>query len=224
MIGIGSSPENVFGYLQENNLNPIVVHIKDKEEAHRLDMINWLKRLHDIPVLFTETVAHHSSPTSNGFEWIDHYLDQSTNGKIAPGHGRCADLSPVPPNLQEKPGVKESNTCPLYEETVFVKNNHLYEKVTIPDILWIEGSGAYCKLNTIKKELLLCINLSTFQKLVKVPYIIRVHRSFIINLHKIDAFEADYVHINGQLIPLGPKYKECLSEVFPYIDRKGIIL
>ena len=75
-----------------------------------------------------------------------------------------------------------------------------------------------------KKALLLCINLSAFQKRVEIPYLVRVHRSYIINLHKIDAFETNYIHIDGKLIPLGAKYKNCFEKVFPYLGKAGIII
>ena len=225
MMGIGSSPENVFDYLRKYNLNPIVINIQDKEEANGLDMINCLKKLNDIPVLFTHMNPGHNSKKVHGFEWIDLCLDQDVSHKaIIPEHSGYLDITPLVAKPLEKPDYPENNICPLRDETIFVKNNHIYEKVIISDILWIEAHGAYCKLNTIKKELLLCINLSAFQKLVKIPQIVRVHRSYIINLHKVDAFEADYMHINGELIPLGPKYRDCLAKVFPFIEKTGVII
>ena len=113
---------------------------------------------------------------------------------------------------------------PLLKGAFFVKNDHIYEKVAISDILWIEAYGAYCKIITLHKEILLCINLSSFQKSVTSPSIIRVHRSYIVNTNQIDAFETNFIHINRQLIPVGPKYKNCLAKVFPYIEKTGIII
>ena len=131
----------------------------------------------------------------------------------------------VPPNgLPGKLDSKEDSPCSILQGAIFVKNDHVYEKAAVSDILWIKAHGAYCKLTTLKKEMLLCINLSTFEKLVKVPYIVRIHRSYIINLHKIEAFEANYLHIQGELIPLGRKYKDCLARVFPYIEKTGVII
>ena len=123
----------------------------------------------------------------------------------------------------QRKDLSESLARPLHG-AIFVKNDHVYEKVLLSDILWVVADGAYCRLKTINTELLLCINLSAFQRQVKIPYIVRVHRSYIINTNRIEAFEPNYLHIQGELIPLGPKYKDNLIQAFPYIDQTGIII
>lgn len=157
------------------------------------------QKLDESPALFIGTASKHSSQNRSELECLDFYLNQN-------------------------PASKEKDVCALFKETIFVKNDCTYEKVKLSEILWVEAHGAYCQLNTTKKALLLCINLSAFQKRVEIPYLVRVHRSYIINLHKIDAFETNYIHIDGKLIPLGSKYKNCFEKVFPYLGKAGIII
>ena len=40
----------------------------------------------------------------------------------------------------------------------------------------------------------------------------RIHRSFIISIHRIDSYTAEIVEVNGKYIPIGRDYKDFISK------------
>lgn len=67
------------------------------------------------------------------------------------------------------------------QDSIFLKKNDTYHKVTINNILWIQAKGAYLNIETKTGNYLLSMNLTQFIKQFSYPSLIRVSRSFIVN-------------------------------------------
>ncbi len=75
-------------------------------------------------------------------------------------------------------------------------------QIAIADLLWIEAMGDYVKLITEEEKIVI---LSTMKALIaKLPKdkFLRIHRSYIVNLEKVDLFNSTSVEIAGQKLPM----------------------
>lgn len=92
---------------------------------------------------------------------------------------------------------------------IFVKVEHKIKKINIPDILYLEGLKDYVSIFTISERIL---TLQTMKKIEEslLPFrrFIRVHKSYIVALDKIDYVERQRIFIGKNSIPLGDTYKE----------------
>jgi DNA-binding LytR/AlgR family response regulator len=75
------------------------------------------------------------------------------------------------------------------------------------DIQYVEGFGDYVKVHTEEKTL---ITHSTFSKLLEsLPsYFLRVHKSFCINLKKMNHLSGNQIMVDEHVIPVGLTYKQ----------------
>ena len=105
------------------------------------------------------------------------------------------------------PGLKDALTP---EESIFVKIKNRLEKIMLKEILWIEASDIYALIITASGRHLLNTSLKTVEEKFPASQFIRVHRSFIVNLTKIDAIEDTDLVIGKQKIPIGKTYREKL--------------
>lgn len=90
---------------------------------------------------------------------------------------------------------------------VFVKSEYRLERIEIDDILFIEGMRDYRRIHTLQKKIM---TLETFKELeLKLPKtkICRVHKSYMININRIDNIERDRIKIKEELIPISETYK-----------------
>ena len=111
------------------------------------------------------------------------------------------------------PGKIESNT-----EFLFIKSDYKIKRINFNDILYIEGLKEYIKIYT-QNEPLPVLSLSSLKLLeTKLPpeKFLRVHRSFIVNLHKIDTIARSRIIFGKTYIPVGDQYKDKFQE---YLDR-----
>jgi DNA-binding LytR/AlgR family response regulator len=93
---------------------------------------------------------------------------------------------------------------------IFVKTKNRLEKVLLKDILWIEASDIYALICTANGKHLLNTSLKVVEEKFPSSKFIRVHRSYLVNLDKVDAIEEDDLIINNQKIPIGKTYRDKL--------------
>ncbi|MBK8517313.1 MAG: LytTR family transcriptional regulator [Saprospiraceae bacterium] len=86
--------------------------------------------------------------------------------------------------------------------------NKSYVKVCVNDIRYIESVREYLKISTNQQTITTKGKLSDLESEFKMLNIIRIHRSFMINLNHIGSFNHNEVWIEGQSFPIGRHYKE----------------
>lgn len=97
-------------------------------------------------------------------------------------------------------------------EHIFVKSNLKKRKVYIKDIKWIEALGDYVKLVTTENSLVILSTMKAFEAELPDGKFLRIHKSYIINLDKIDRFNSKHVEIGTNKIPLSRNKKNQLVE------------
>ena len=103
-----------------------------------------------------------------------------------------------------------STTAPDY---IFVKTENRLEKITIRDIIYIEGMRDYRRIHTTTKRIM---TLQTFKELDEVipsNIICRVHKSYMVSINKIESIERSRIRIADQLIPITETYKESFFNI-----------
>lgn len=90
---------------------------------------------------------------------------------------------------------------------IFVRKNDRYVKVRVDDILFIRAQGSYLELVTTLDKFSVSLNLSQFLRKNSLHNLVRVHRSFIINIRALDAFDQRFVYLGRHQIPIGDSYR-----------------
>jgi DNA-binding LytR/AlgR family response regulator len=76
----------------------------------------------------------------------------------------------------------------LFKDRLFIKSKDQMVRLFFKDILWVEADDYYCKVVTAEREYLVTQTLKKFsEELAGVPELMRVHRSFIVNLSHVEA-------------------------------------
>jgi DNA-binding LytR/AlgR family response regulator len=81
-------------------------------------------------------------------------------------------------------------------------------KVFFHDILYIEGFSDYVKIITPSKTLITKQLISALEESLPKDIFIRIHRSFIISINKINSYNADIIHIGNTELPIGRLFKQ----------------
>ncbi|MBC8756804.1 response regulator transcription factor [Kordia sp. YSTF-M3] len=103
------------------------------------------------------------------------------------------------------------------DDHIFVKSNLKKRKVILSTIKWIEALGDYVKLVTDDSNIVVLSTMKAFEKQLPENKFLRIHKSYIVNLDKVDRFNSKNVEISGQLIPLSRNKKVELSEALSNI-------
>lgn len=103
------------------------------------------------------------------------------------------------------------------ENQIFIRSKMSKKRINFGEIKWIEAKGDYVKIVTLDSHVIVLSSLRAFHELLPQETFIRVHKSFVINIEKIDRFNAREVDISGQVIPVSRAKKSCLSEAMKFM-------
>ncbi|WP_353719331.1 LytTR family DNA-binding domain-containing protein [Dyadobacter sp. 676] len=94
---------------------------------------------------------------------------------------------------------------------LFIRDSNIVRRLKIDDILYAEAMGDYVKLHTVEK--FYSVHSSLKEVEVKLPEskFLRVHRSFIIQVGKIDTIEGGTLIINRKMVPVADTYRAALN-------------
>lgn len=85
-------------------------------------------------------------------------------------------------------------------------------KVMVDDVLYIESLKEYIRIHTTQGRLVTKTPIGEAESLFAPYQFVRVHKSFIVNLHKVNAYGANVIDIQGHAIPIGRSYKELVMQ------------
>lgn len=110
--------------------------------------------------------------------------------------------------------LQSKQIAPDHEEYIFLKIEYQLVRVAIKDIVYIEGLKDYAKIHLVNetKPLLSLITLKSLEEKLPPRLFMRIHRSFIIALEKIDAITKNTVQIGGTNITIGDQYKDAMKQ------------
>ena len=91
---------------------------------------------------------------------------------------------------------------------IFVKSGYKSIKVKLDDILYIEGLKEYANIYTEERKYTMLERLKNLESTLPSHKFIRVHKSFIVAIDKIDAIYGNVIEIKNIKIPVGRTYKK----------------
>jgi DNA-binding LytR/AlgR family response regulator len=90
---------------------------------------------------------------------------------------------------------------------VFIRKDDRQHKLQVQDILFIRANGSYLEIVTPAEIFSVSQNLSQFMRRNPIPGLVRVHRSFIVNLNWLDSFDHEFVYLGSHQIPIGDSFR-----------------
>lgn len=97
-------------------------------------------------------------------------------------------------------------------EYIFVKVGFRIQKIDVRDILFIEGMKDYLKIHTAKEKIMTLLSFTKLDELLPSSDFVRVHRSFMVAIDKIDHIEKNRIRIGDQVIPISDTYHDSFYE------------
>jgi len=104
-------------------------------------------------------------------------------------------------------------------EHMVIKSEHKKHKVYVKDIKWVQALGDYIKLITEYDSFVILSTMKEFEKELSEEKFLRIHKSYIVNLDKIERFSSKTVEIGDSKIPLSRNQKTQLVEALRLLEN-----
>ena len=212
VIGILPRGEDALVQVEENKPDIIVLDINLKGKIDGIETATILQQK-NIPVIYltansddaTFNRAKLTRPTafiSKPFKQLD--LQRAIELTII--HLAEADPSAVKPiEVQEEQPF-------ILIDRIFVRYNGKMIKIMLTDILYMEADRNYSRIFTTQKEFMLSVTLKYIEEKLRIPFFLRIHRSYLVNMLYIDQVLESDVMITNKAIPLGAGMREKLMQ------------
>lgn len=128
----------------------------------------------------------------------------------------------VEASIEESFQFQTPPLCAVYSgvDHIFIKENSKHYRLEIADIIYIksDGPGPYVKIVLEDRNIIQSMKLKSFCEQAKHSSLVRINRSYVVNLDKVVGFDRDNVFIieSGQQkeIPIGVTYKHNVRKLF----------
>ena len=111
---------------------------------------------------------------------------------------------------------KENNLSHATEEEskfIFVRIDRKMVKLNFDEIYYIESLSDYLKIHTAEKSITIREKISAIEEKLPPEKFLRIHRSFIVSISKLESFTTEYVIVNNQSLPVSRSYKEDVLNI-----------
>ncbi|WP_304065163.1 LytR/AlgR family response regulator transcription factor [Pedobacter glucosidilyticus] len=113
----------------------------------------------------------------------------------------CNVAAPLP--------VETTSSAPTpINNFIFVKTEHKIQKIYLNDILFIEGLKDYISIYTKTERIITLQSMKKMEDVLPEHQFIRVHKSYILALDKIESIERSRISIGDKIIPIGDTYRD----------------
>jgi len=206
LSGICSNALEAIPFLQENQVDLLFLDI----QMPQLLGTNFIRTLKNPPkVIFTTAYRKYAL---EGFELdaVDYILKPISFERFLKAVNKIlqSDLSLQNMASQVKENIPEQPNSFLY-----FRVDRKMVKVFFNEILFIEGLKDYIKIVTISKTIVTKYVLSSLDEVLPSDEFLRIHKSYIIAINKIDSFNADCIEIAKHELPIGRLFKHDVNKV-----------
>jgi len=183
-------------YLNKHSIDLIFLDIN----MPKLSGLEFLKTLSNPPKIIITTA--YKEFALEGYELnIDDYLLKPFNfSRFVKSVSKVSDALSIKASPIQ-------NTETIEDTKIFIKEDKKYYQIKLKDILFLEAYGNYVKINMVDKVIVSHQTLTSFTHNLPENQFIRVHKSFIISIDKIELIEGNRIHIQNHKIPIGKMYK-----------------
>jgi two-component system, LytTR family, response regulator len=185
-------------YLRQNDTDLIFLDI----HLPRLKGMSFLKTLVNPPAVIVTTAYHQYAIEGFDLNVTDYLLKPFDFERFFKAVSKIKKSDIIKQKTDGIPGIKDY---------IFLNVQKKRVKILFSEILYIESQQEYIKIISTKKEYIIKMSTHEIESLLPANLFIRIHRSFIVSLNKIDSYSADIVEVNGVSIPIGRGYRDIMK-------------
>jgi DNA-binding LytR/AlgR family response regulator len=213
VTGIESRGEDAINHARENRPDIILMDINLKGKIDGIQTATAIKKEHDIPLIYLTANVDDSSfqkaKETHPFAFISKPFNKiNLERTIALVVQKIKDSEE---DISDKASLEVS-----LDDRIFIRNQNKLVKIILNDILYIEAERNYCKIYTIDQVLTVVSSIGTLCDNIANKNLIRVHRSFLVNINHLDAVADNFLEIKRKVIPISKSFKE---ELFKRIHK-----
>jgi DNA-binding LytR/AlgR family response regulator len=210
VTGIIPRAEEVLPHIRLHVPDILLLDINLKGDADGIQLAHLIQKEFKIPIIYltanSDEANFNRAKATNPYGFISKPFKKLDLQ-------RAIELTIIRIQKENEKSISFDNETPfVLSDCIFVRSHNKMVKVCLNDILFIEAERNYCKIHCKDKEHLLVTTLKDLEEKLTSNNLLRIHRSFIVNLSHIDEIAMSHVVIAKKAIPLSTELKKQLLQ------------
>lgn len=181
-------------FLQDNAIDLIIVDV----EMPSLTGLEFVQTLNNKPEVIIASSKEKYALDAFDVDVTDYLLKPVSMGRFLKSIAK----------VEAK--IKSHSIAEVKNDYVFIKSNNQLVNLRLSDVQYIEAYGDYVNIHTEKDRYIVHGTMKAFESKLNNNFL-RVHRSFIVQLNRIQLIEDTLITIGKKLIPIGDSYRQELN-------------
>lgn len=206
LVGAFDNPLDAIDFLSGNGIDLIFVDIQMPD----LTGIEFARTLENAPKLIFTTAYEKYALEGFKLNAVDYLLKPFSYEEFLKAAQKARKQAELEAGM---PQSIEANN-----QFLFLKSEYKIRRINFNDILYIEGLKDYIKVYTTSedKPVLSLNSIKSLEQKLPDERFMRVHRSFIVNLDRIETIERSRIIFGKTYIPISDQYKDKFQE---FLDK-----
>jgi DNA-binding LytR/AlgR family response regulator len=214
VTGIESRGEAVVHHVEANRPDIVLLDINLRGSLDGIDTAHAIQQFWDIPIIYvtanTDAATFDRAKETRPHAFIVKPIknvDLQRAIELVISRMEATHL-----RLPDTAQARSENALVVLSDRIFVRHKDKMVKIVIDDILYLEADRNYCHVFTTDREYLLATTLKAMEDKLSARQFVRVHRSFVVNLRRVDEVSETHVGLAGKTIPLSHLLRDDLLQ------------
>lgn len=197
LVGVCEDAIEASAFLKQHQVDLLLLDI----EMPGLTGVELLKSLQEQPITIFTTAYEQYALKGYELQVIDYLLKPFPFDRFFGAINKALDYF----NLQSKPSQPAEK-----KDYFFIKADYKIQKIYYSEMLYVEGMREYVRIHTTSRRITVRQSMNRLEESLPDNFI-RIHRSHIINLDKLDSISPHGVTVAGQELPVSKSYRDALQ-------------
>jgi DNA-binding LytR/AlgR family response regulator len=207
LMDVFKNPMEAMSILQTEAIDLMFLDI----QMPQITGINFIKILTNKPLVVFTTAYEKYALEGYALDVIDYLLKPFGFERFLQAVNKASARLLEPSSVAPTPlAANAAENTPDTKDYILVKSEHRIYRLKFSEILYIQSMQAYVAYYTKKERILSLHRMKTLEEELPGDKFIRVHKSYIVAIDKIELLEGNQLVINDTKIPIGAIYKEIV--------------
>ena len=207
ILGSAYSAMEAMGMMGERSVDLIFLDIN----MPRIQGLDFLRTLPNPPMCIVTTAYKEFALEGYELKVIDYLLKPIAFERFFQAVNRAMEQKQL---LDRKVPVTEPVARPKSEgATLFLKEDRKVHQVRVEEIDYMESYGSYVKVHIAESTIITLDRLTNFEEKLREHRFIRIHKSYLVPVDRIELIEGNELVVSGKRLPIGAVYRHNVNDL-----------
>ncbi len=200
LVGTAENPLKAISLINELQVDLIFLDIN----MPKMNGLDFLRSANNLPMIIMTTA--YGQYALDGFEMavVDYLVKPFSLERFLKATQKALELK----SLKEKKSEVEKDS----PDHFFVKVDGKIERVVYDDVLYIEAMANYVVIYTTTGKLIAYLTIKGLLEKLPADKFTQVHKSYIVNINKVNTIEGNMLHIGTTKISMGNSFYNTVMD------------